>query len=141
MTDLYKDIISLPHPVSVRHARMPIPDRAAQFAPFAALTGYDAAIREAARLTDQETTPDEDAKILLDQKQQLLIAAADEHPEITVTYFVPDAKKSGGTYRSASGCFRKVDPNRRLLILTDGTAIPLDNILELESDWFPPPFI
>ena len=141
MTGPYKDIISLPHPVSARHPRMPLPDRAAQFAPFAALTGYDAAIRETARVTDRKIIPDEDAKTVLDQKQQLLIAAAHEHPEITVTYFVPDAKKSGGTYVSSSGAFRAIDPVRRLLILTDGTAIPLDDILELESDRFPPPFI
>lgn len=141
MNRAYDDIITLPHPRSPKHPHMPIPDRASQFAPFAALTGYDAAIRETARLTDQKVEQDEDAKAALDQKQQLLIQAAAEHPEVIVTYFVPDTKKSGGTYHSVSGRFKKVDPNRRLLILTDGTSIPLDDILELESDRFPPPFI
>ena len=135
MSEAYDDIIHLSHHVSHRHPHMPVSDRAAQFAPFAALTGYDAAIRETARLTDQKLTPDEDAKAVLDQKQQILIAAA-EHPEITVTYFLPDSKKSGGTYVSVIGRFRTIDSIGRQLVLTDKTRIPLDDILDLESDLF-----
>lgn len=136
MNKTYDDIIALPHPHSCRHPNMPVSDRAAQFAPFAALTGYGAAIRETARLTDPKTELDEDAKAILDQKQQILIQAADEHPEVTVTYFVPDTKKSGGVYVSVSGQFKKLDPNKRLLILNGGTSIPLDDIYDLESDLF-----
>lgn len=136
MNRTYDDIITLPHPRSLKHPHMPVSDRAAQFAPFAALTGYDAAIRETARLTDRKVEPDEDAKAALDQKQQMLIHAADEHPEVTVTYFRADQRKSGGSYVSASGQFKKVDPHRRLLIMTDGTSIPLDDILELNSSVF-----
>lgn len=136
MTGPYDDIITLPHPVSARHPRMPALNRAAQFAPFAALTGYDAALQESARKTDRKIVPDENVKAALDQKQQLLCHAAPEQPTVTVTCFVPDCRKDGGAYVSLSGRFRSIDLNRRLLLLTDGTAIPLDNILELESDLF-----
>lgn len=136
MTGPYDDIIALPHPVSVRHPRMPVHNRAAQFAPFAALTGYDAALRETARKTDRKMEPDESVKAVLDQKQQLLCRFAPEQPTVTVTYFIPDARKDGGTYVTHSGRFRSIDCIRRLLLLTDATAIPLDDILELESDLF-----
>lgn len=136
MTGPYDDIITLPHPVSARHPRMPASNRAAQFAPFAALTGYDAALQETARKTDRKIVPDENVKAVLDQKQQLLCHAAPEQPTVTVTCFVPDKRKDGGTYLTRSGHFRSIDLNHRLLLLTDGTAIPLDDILELESDLF-----
>ena len=133
MNDRYKDIVSLPHPVSIRHPHMPIPDRAAQFAPFAALTGYDAAIRETARQTEQKIELDENAKMILDRKQQLLLHCSSQHPQITVTYFKPDARKTGGAYVSVSGNFHSIDPLKHQLILTDQTRIPLDDILDLES--------
>ena len=136
MTGPYDDIIALSHPVSIRHPRMPALNRAAQFAPFAALTGYDAALQETARKTDRKTEPDETVKAALDQKQQLLCHAAPEQPTVTVTCFIPDERKDGGAYITRSGRFRSIDPIRRLLLLTDGTAIPLDDILELESDLF-----
>lgn len=133
MTDRYKDIISLPHPVSARHPHMPLPDRAAQFAPFAALTGYDTAIRETARQTEQKIELDENAKAALDQKQQILSNCSRQHPQIIVIYFKPDACKAGGTYVTVSGQFHSIDPLKRQLILTDKTRIPLDDILDLES--------
>ena len=136
MSGLYDDIIDLPHPTSPKHPHMPVSDRAAQFAPFAALTGYDAAIREAARKTDRKIEPDENARTVLDLKQQILLHAAPDQPTVTITRFVPDEQKDGGAYISLSGHFRSIDPVRRRLILTDGTAIPLDDILNLESDLF-----
>ena len=134
MSEPYDDIIDLPHHVSNRHPPMPVSDRAAQFAPFAALTGYDAALRETARLTDRKAEQTEEAKALLNQKQQLLLHFAQQHPKITVIYFKPDLLKSGGTYVSVSGQFHSIDPLKRLLFLADKTRIPLDDILDLDSN-------
>ena len=137
MTDRYQDIITLPHPVSTRHPHMPLPNRAAQFAPFAALTGYDAAVRERARLTGRKPELSEEEKALLDCRQQLLLESARTQPEITVLYFKPDGRKEGGACLSVTGRFKSIDPVRRQLILTDRTHIPLGDILALESDLFP----
>ena len=93
MTGPYDDIINLPHPTSVKHPRMPLSDRAAQFAPFAALSGHSTALAETARLTDQRMELDEDARAVLDLKQQLLLERIKEQPEIMVTWFQPDEKK------------------------------------------------
>lgn len=136
MKERYDDILNLPHPVSARHPRMPVSSRAAQFSPFAALTGYDAAIRETARLTDRKTELDDSAKAILDLKQQVLTNALPAKPQVTVTYFVADERKSGGAYVSAAGRLKKIDPVARRLVLTDGTVIPLDDVLELESELF-----
>lgn len=136
MSGKYDDIIDLPHRVSNLHPHMPVSDRASQFAPFAALPDYDTAIRETARLTDQKVEQTEDIKTLLDRKQLLLLASAQTHPPVTVTYFKPDTQKSGGSYITVSGRFHKIDPLKRLLILTDKTRVPLDDIWDLESDLF-----
>ncbi len=133
MSGPYDDIMDLPHPISSRHPHMSASNRAAQFAPFAALTGYDSALRETARLTEQKTDLSDDAKALLDQKQQVLLLFAQQHPDITVTYFKPDSRKAGGAYISVSGQFQRIDPLKRLLFLGDKTCIPLDDILDLES--------
>ena len=93
MTGPYDDIINLPHPTSAKHPRMPLSDRAAQFAPFAALSGHSAALAETARLTDQRMELDEDARAALDLKQQLLLERIKERPEITATWFQPDAEE------------------------------------------------
>ena len=132
----YDDIIDLPHHVSVTRPRMSMIDRAAQFSPFAALTGYDVAIKETGRLTDRRIELTEDSRAALDRKQQLLVDNLADHPEVSVTYFVPDERKSGGAYITVTGSVKKVDDYRRLLILTDGTKIPLDEILDMESDLF-----
>ena len=99
----YEDIINLPHHVSKTRPQMSMLDRAAQFSPFAALTGYDAAIKETGRLTDEKIEMDEDRKAALDMKQAYLIEMIDEQPEISVTYFLPDTKKSGGSYVTVTG--------------------------------------
>lgn len=136
MTGPYDDILHLPHPTSKRHPRMPIADRAAQFSPFAALTGHKAAIEETARVTDRRIELDEDAKEQLDQTLQLLLERIDEQPEITVTWFSPDKKKAGGQYHTATGKLKRIDTQESRLILTDGTQIPLEDLLEIRSESF-----
>lgn len=136
MTGPYDDIINLPHPTSAKHPRMPLSDRAAQFAPFAALSGHSAALVETARLTDQRMELDEDARAALDSKQQLLLERIKERPEITVTWFQPDGKKEGGRYITATGRLKKLDEAAQALVLTDGTSIPLEDVLELQSACF-----
>ena len=136
MTGPYDDIINLPHPTSAKHPRMPLSDRAAQFAPFAALSGHSAALAETARLTDQRMELDEDARAALDSKQQLLLERIKERPEITVTWFQPDGKKEGGRYITATGRLKKLDEAAQALVLTDGTSIPLEDVLELQSTCF-----
>lgn len=132
----YDDIIDLPHHVSATRPRMSMIDRAAQFSPFAALTGYDAAIKETGRLTDERIELSEERRIVLDRKQQLLLDNLADRPEVSVTYFVPDERKSGGAYVTVTGQVKKVDEFERLLILTDGTKIPLDEILDMEGELF-----
>ena len=127
----YDDIIDLPHHVSATRLRMSMIDRAAQFSPFAALTGYDAAIKETGRLTDERIELSEESRAALDRKQQLLMDNLADRPEVSVTYFVPDERKAGGAYVTVTGIVKKVDEYERLLILADGTKIPLDDILEL----------
>ena len=132
----YKDIINLPHHVSKTRPQMSMLDRAAQFSPFAALTGYDAAIKETGRLTDEKIELSEEAKASLDRKQAYLIEMIDEQPEISITYFLPDAKKSGGAYVTVTGNLKRFDEYERLLIQTDGKKIPMDDIADIESDLF-----
>jgi len=124
----YDDIIHLPHPTSPKHPRMPMTDRAAQFSPFQALTGYGAAIRETARLTDQRIELTEDEKTLLDEKLRLL---TNTDNEAAFTYFQPDGKKSGGAYITVLGTIKKLDPLERRLVLANGITIPIDDILEI----------
>lgn len=132
----YDDIINLPHYVSATRPRMPMIDRAAQFSPFAALTGYDAAIKETGRLTDSRIELSEDSRAALDRKQQIIMDNIADCPVVSVTYFIADEKKLGGTYVMVTGNVKKIDDYLRIMVLTDGTKIPLDEILELESDLF-----
>ena len=113
----YDDIINLPHHVSERHPHMPVSDRAAQFAPFAALTGYGDVIKETARLTETRPELSEDEKARMDQTLRAVLNAQGENAGIVVTYFVPDARKSGGAYRRAAGKLRRVDEAEDTLIL------------------------
>jgi hypothetical protein len=129
--DHYDDIIALPHHQSERRPRMPRQDRAAQFAPFAALNGYGAAITEAGRLTDAEVELMEGRAEAVDAALRTLCQRQHEQPEITVTFFRPDDRKAGGTYRTVTGRLRKFMEYQRLLRLWDDTAIPFDDIYEL----------
>ena len=131
MNNRYDEIMELPHHVSTTRPQMPMSDRAAQFAPFAALTGYDSAIKETGRLTDERIELDEEALTALDRKYQLLIEALDDAPEVTIIYFQPDERKAGGQYVSATGTVKKVDTFGRRILLQDGTSIPLDSVYDL----------
>lgn len=130
MSGKYDDIINLPHPTSARHPRMPMADRAAQFSPFAALAGHGAAIEETARLTDQKVELTEEGKALLDEKLRLLLETGGEG---VFTYFLPDERKDGGAYVTAAGKLKKIDPLEGRVILKDGTAIPIEDIWEIEA--------
>ena len=136
MTRKYDDILHLPHPTSKKHPRMPISDRAAIFSPFAALTGHAAAIQETARLTDQKIELDEDTKAELDRRQAILLEHIAEQPEVTITWFCPDEKKSGGAYVVTVGRLKRVDETAGTLRLADGMTIALDEIVDLQSDLF-----
>lgn len=127
----YDSIMNLPHHVSKTRPQMPMSDRAAQFAPFAALTGYDSAIKETGRLTDEKIELDEDALTALDMRHQLLMDALDDEPEVTITYFQPDERKGGGKYVSAVGTVKKVDDFERRIIMQDGTKIPMDDVYDM----------
>ena len=131
MNNRYDEIMELPHHVSKTRPQMPLSDRAAQFAPFAALTGYDSAIKETGRLTDERIELDEEALAALDRKYQLLMDTLDDEPAVTITYFQPDERKAGGQYVSATGTVKKVDTFGRRILLQDGTRIPLDSVFDL----------
>ena len=134
MTGPYDDILHLPHPTSKKHPRMSIAARAAQFAPFAALTGYGDAIKETARLTDQQLELDENEKARLNEKLLLLRQHLKELPLVTITFFVPDTKKAGGSYQTITGSVKKLQGYERRLIMTDGTIIHIDSIIELYEE-------
>lgn len=129
----YDDMIHLPHHVSQKHPPMSAIDRAAQFSPFSALTGYEAVIQETGRLTDSQVELEEYSRDILDKKQRLLMEATEEHPEITVTYFVPDDRKSGGSYEKHTGKLKKIDIYRRVMAMMDGHEIPLERIADMEG--------
>lgn len=132
----YDDIIDLPHHVSATRPRMSNMDRAAQFSPFAAVVGYDAAVKETARLTDDRMELDENSKTILNEKLQMVLEHADTNPEIIVTYFVQDSKKAGGSYVSTTGILKKVDAYEQVLVMRDGTRIPLSEVFEIEGELF-----
>ena len=136
MNGKYDKIMGLPHHVSKTRPQMPMSDRAAQFAPFAALTGYDAAIKETRRLTDERIELDVEALSALDMKYQLLMEAHDEAPEVTITYFQPDERKAGGKYVSAVGAVKKIDDFERRITMQDGAKIPMDDVLSIEGELF-----
>ena len=124
----YDDIINLPHPVSKNHPQMPLRDRAAQFAPFAALTGHDAAIKETARLTDERLELSEEVIAQLNEKINIIRNNIGIEQNVSITYFIPDAKKAGGSYVTYSGIVKKVDEYEHTMIMTDQTVIPIEQI-------------
>lgn len=129
----YDDIIHLSRPESPKRARMSMLDRGAQFSPFAALVGYDAAIAETARLTDFQIELTEGAKAELNETLRSLAENVRRCPEVCVTWFLPDERKSGGAYVTAHGCVKKVDAYREMLVLTDGREISFGCIYEIEK--------
>ena len=132
----YREIIDLPHHVSPTRPQMPMSDRAAQFAPFAALTGYDSAIKETGRLTDERIELDEEALTALNMRYQFLMDALNEEPKVEITYFKPDERKAGGEYVSVIGAVKKVDDFERLITMQDGTKIPMDDVLSIDGELF-----
>ena len=130
----YDDIINLPHHESRRHPRMSMLNRAAQFAPFAALTGYDDAIEETSRLTDRMIDLDSDIKVDLDRTMALLRSILDDSgslPQVTITFFIPDVYKDGGSYNTIKTRVKSIDDVERCVILPDGQKIPISNIVDM----------
>lgn len=132
----YEDIIDLPHHTSATRQRMSISDRAAQFAPFAALTGYDGVIAETARLTDSEDAENDESVAILDKKLRFLKGVADSHPYVEITYFIPDERKSGGRYETVYGYLKMLDEIERSIILMDKRQILFERIRSLDSTAF-----
>jgi hypothetical protein len=128
----YDDIINLPHHVSATRPQMPMIDRAAQFQPFRALTGYEDAVQETARQTDEPPELTEDEKALLDAKLQKLSDSIDSHPRVTLTWFQPDKKKAGGAYVITTGELKKIDDYAGALILMGGERIVIEHIVDIQ---------
>ena len=136
MTGPYDDIINLPHHESPTRPRMPRENRAAQFSPFAAVVGHDAAIKETGRLTDKRIELGESSIAELDMKLLMLADLIDEHLEISVTYFLPDEKKEGGAYVTVTGAVKKIDDVQRVILFMDGKCIAITDIMEIECERF-----
>ena len=132
----YDDIINLPRHESTKHPKMPALDRAAQFLPFSALVGHDAAVRETARLTDNRMELDEIRKEELNEHLQLIREHLMQKPQVSITYFVPDTKKEGGAYFTITGTIGKIEETWHQVIMENGTVIPMNDIYEIESTVF-----
>lgn len=132
----YDTILHLPHHVSEKHPPIPMEERAAQFSPYAALTGFGAVIDETRRLTAPRHTLSEEALSHLNRQYQLLLKHLPERPEITLTYFQPDAKKDGGAYLTMTGRVKKVEAYEQRLVLEDGTVVAMENIMSMEGKVF-----
>ena len=132
----YDDIIHLPHHTSKTHPRMSMIERAAQFSPFAALTGYDSVIKEVGRFTEQKVELGESEIEELERALNQLTMLVEKQPKVAITYFQPDSKKEGGAYIKATGCLKQIDEYNRTLILADGMRIPIGDITDIEFDSF-----
>lgn len=132
----YDDIINLPNPTSKNHPRMSMGNRAAQFSPFAALTGHEAAIRETARHTEEKELLSDEVIAGLNEKLKIIAENIGDEQMVTITYFVPDERKSGGAYITHSGMVKKIDEYERTIIMQDKTMIPISQIREIESELF-----
>ena len=132
----YSDIINLPYKKSKKYKHMSQKDRAAQFAPFAALTGHDAAIKETARLTDKRLELSDEVIMKLNDQLNMIRDNIGTEQEVSITYFVPDDKKSGGAYLTHSGIVKKIDEFERKLIMQDETVIPIEQISEIQGEIF-----
>ena len=133
MKNPYEDMLHLSPPVSQKHAKMSMLQRAAQFSPFAALTGYEAVIAETGRLTEPLRELDDNRKEVLDGCLQRLQQCITQHPWVEITHFLPDYKKDGGCYVTVEGAVQKIDSHRRILLMEDGYLIPIDSIFEIHD--------
>lgn len=131
---IYADILNLPHHELTTRQRMPVGNRAASFAPFAALTGYDESVKEAARLTTERLELDEGTKEMLNDKLRIAVEKADEQPEVSITYFLPDKRKAGGEYVTVKAVIKRIDEYERRIVFADKSFIPIDDIYEIEGD-------
>lgn len=136
MNGKYDAILELPHHVSKTHRQMSRQDRAAQFAPFAALSGYDSAIQETSRITDDRIELGEEMLLELNTRLQMLSERIQEAPIVSITYFTPDKQKSGGAYLTASGVVRRINDFDRTILLDDGTRIKIDDIVNIQGEVF-----
>ena len=134
MSGKYDDIIALPHPEPRTHPRMSLHDRAAQFSPFAALTGHSAAIAETGRLTDSRITLDESEMARVDAELQHLQELLPSRPTVSITYFVPDERKAGGAYQMIHGTVKRIDAVSGVLFLTDQRTIPITDIFDVSIE-------
>ena len=132
----YEDIVNLPPHISKKHPQPTMMDRAARFAPFAAITGYEEMVLEEARITEERIDLDEGTLSILNEKLNMIQEFIDEEPEVTITYFEPDKKKSGGAYIDITGTVKRIDEYECLVIMTDGRMIRVEDIYGLESDLF-----
>lgn len=133
--DNYSDIINLSRPVSKR-PRMSLEQRSAQFAPFAALTGYEGQVKETARLTNKKIEINEELKEILSKKIQLIQEKIKEQPQIEITYFIPDLKKEGGRYETICNAIQKIDMYTNEIVMLDGTRIDIDDIIDIQGNLF-----
>ena len=131
MSGTYDDIIALPHPEPRTHPRMSLHDRAVQFSPFAALTGHSAAIAETGRLTDSRITLDESEMARVDAELQHLQELLPSRPTVSITYFVPDERKAGGSYQTVTGTARRIDTVNGVVLLTDRREVPIADIFDI----------
>lgn len=129
----YDDIIHLPHPVSETHLQMSMIDRAAQFSPFAALTGYGDAVKETARLTDRRIVLDEREQDALNERLHIVAQQITQQPEITITYFQPDTKKAGGAYLTVTDRVKKIDDFEQIVCLLNGTKVAMNDIVSIDG--------
>lgn len=136
MSSQYDDIIDMPHHVSEKHVQMSMMNRAAQFAPFAALTGYESAIKETARVTDEFIELDDNSKDILDVKLQILQENIANHPQVTIIYFQPDNRKEGGSYITCNNIIKKIDVYNKAIIMLDETVIQISMIIDIKGDIF-----
>ena len=132
----YEDIVDLPHHISKKHPQPTMADRAARFAPFAAITGYEEMVLEEARVTDDRIEMDESSKAALNEKLNMILEFLDEQPEVSITYFEPDKRKAGGAYITVTGTVKRIDEYEHLVIMTDGKKINIDDIYNLQSELF-----
>lgn len=132
----YDTIINLPYNGVKKHTKMTLEERSAQFAPFAALTGYEGQIKEKARLTNERIELDEEIKVILDTKIQIINENISNNSKVEITYFVPDNKKAGGEYVSVTDIVKKIDNFNRCIVMENNIKIPIDEIIDINGEMF-----
>lgn len=132
----YEDIVDLPAHISKKHPQPTVMERAARFAPFAAISGYEEMVLEEARVTEEMSELDEDALMLINEKLNIIKELENKTPSVSITYFIKDKRKSGGLYKTVTGCVKHIDEYEKTVIMTDGKKIPINSIYEIEGNIF-----